>query len=287
LFGCTVRNEPSINTQAVITPSPLATQTIISIITSTAGLEPTTIPAVPIATKTEKPFPTISPTEIESQFYELLQPNPNCQLPCWWGIVPGKSNTEDTQQFSEFSQQNTKNFSWSSTVTFVQEAGIISQIFVSADGFYNPDTFWAEWKIYSPEELTNEYGQPTRIWLNNYADQITPPYASPRNYGLWLFYDTLGILVIYEGRVEIKPDYLLCPTISTSGNLLPTIKIFLQSPKYPKPLESRVGENGGIHTSAETLETAIGVTNQEFYERLQKNKEGVICFETSKEIWPP
>lgn len=281
-------NRISIATQSMpSTPHASTTLTILPFVTSAPPLTAVIPLKSPVTSKTKTPFPTVSSTEAESRFLELLHPSTYCLLPCWWGINPGYSKVEDIQKFSDILHINAKDYTLFSDISFFDDQNIITHISIEVDGFYNPAAFKAIWEEYTPEQIVIEYGQPTRIWLDNFYDQTGPPYASPRDYGLWLFYDTLGFVIIYEGQVEIKPNYQICPTFDANGNLLPYVGIFLQSPYSQIPLEDFVGEYGGIRSSILSLEDAIGVTNQKFYERFIQSKDGSVCFDTPQEIWPP
>ena len=57
-------------------------------------------PSAPSITPTIVPTPTQLP-EIKQQIIQLFEPNPECQLPCWWGIVPGESTWDFARHFLE------------------------------------------------------------------------------------------------------------------------------------------------------------------------------------------
>lgn len=92
-FGC----QPviSVNTSTSSTSTP-------QIYTATPSRTPTKTPTI-TATVTIEPMPTPLPTlnsrEASLAVQKLLLENGNCQLPCWWGIVPGKTSWENTRKF--------------------------------------------------------------------------------------------------------------------------------------------------------------------------------------------
>ncbi len=66
----------------------------------TATIKPVTITATRQSTATRiaitatlipSPMPTLSLEEKEIVTSELYKTNGNCELPCWWGIVPGET----------------------------------------------------------------------------------------------------------------------------------------------------------------------------------------------------
>ncbi|NMC34950.1 MAG: hypothetical protein GYA36_21220 [Veillonellaceae bacterium] len=68
--------------------------------------------AIPVSTNTSllpsltpipewTPLPTINPETQNAFMVELLKNNRGCQLPCWWGIEPGKTTWTSARQFLE------------------------------------------------------------------------------------------------------------------------------------------------------------------------------------------
>ena len=53
---------------------------------------------------------------------------------------------------------------------------------------------------------------------------------------MWLFYDDLGFLIIYSGRVEREPIYHICPRFD-NGEDIQIIELFMQSPQSHIRLE--------------------------------------------------
>ena len=51
-----------------------------------------------IATLSFLPLPTLNPEEEQATILTLLKSNNGCDLPCWWGITPGKTTKLDTEQ---------------------------------------------------------------------------------------------------------------------------------------------------------------------------------------------
>jgi hypothetical protein len=44
-------------------------------------------------------LPTLQPDKAKTLVSELLKTNAGCQLPCWWGITPGKTSWQEANQF--------------------------------------------------------------------------------------------------------------------------------------------------------------------------------------------
>ncbi len=56
-----------------------------------------TATAIPIMTWT--PLPTLTSKEAQERVHELLLNNAGCEFPCWWGIIPGKTNWPEAYHF--------------------------------------------------------------------------------------------------------------------------------------------------------------------------------------------
>ena len=61
----------------------------------------------PTITLTKTPEPTSeitsTPNHIRAKFMKLYSTNGNCSLPCWWGIIPGKTTLNEVHQlFAEY-----------------------------------------------------------------------------------------------------------------------------------------------------------------------------------------
>lgn len=54
-----------------------------------------TLPPTPTLT----PWPTYPPDEALAKVLELFETNAGCQLPCWWGIIPGETPWDVAQNF--------------------------------------------------------------------------------------------------------------------------------------------------------------------------------------------
>ena len=104
LASCASRQEPVV----------LPTETRVPTLTESPTGTPTSSPS-PTKTPTETPSPTWMvtqtpspptstnvPTLVNDEAYplllELLRTNEGCQLPCWWGIIPGESTQEDARR---------------------------------------------------------------------------------------------------------------------------------------------------------------------------------------------
>lgn len=209
LLGCqknAILSSPSPTSSAAQIPentgtyTPTCVLTTISPATKTSAKSYTpTIRPSSTPTKTSKPTHTTTPTITETPTYgpsptvtstpweriysqrniiELFNTNGNCRLPCWWGIIPGTTTTD--QMRARFAPHIT------SGVVYIEPRGNNSlQLYFPAPSssilysirssvwFTNAGTIiiigvWYETMMYggfNPTYLLNNYGVPESVWL--------------------------------------------------------------------------------------------------------------------------
>lgn len=87
-------------TAVIPTPSIVPTSTAVPILTSS----PPTATQTPVVTLT--PLPTFAPAELETAVADLLANPMNCDVPCWWGAIPGETTFFEIYQFLGLHQFN-------------------------------------------------------------------------------------------------------------------------------------------------------------------------------------
>jgi hypothetical protein len=181
---------------------------------------------------------------------KLIKTETECELPCWWGIVPEKTTWKEAAHFLnevglitypyEFSEDTIAheiggdNFEKGIhiNVNFYEKSSSVDAIIIRSDGS-NLKSFLQVWDAYQPQVIIQKYGQPSRIWIrSSYSYGIT----KRRGYDLLFFYDQLGFLIVYSGIVEFKPTYHICPWFDQAEDIQ-ILHIYLQSPENPRPLE--------------------------------------------------
>jgi hypothetical protein len=248
------------STPSVITPLP--TKTYIPntpTVTKTATLPPTsthTSTATLTMTPTETPQPTLLPEERNTLIRELLATNGGCRLPCWWGIVPGKTPWPEAEQlFSHLrlyitdyliSENSTDHelgtFDPSHpeieiTHSYIERDGLVYFMKIIARGLIDNAYFKKTWKNLSPENIVSLYGTPSRVWLWSIAYFPESPAGTEMQYQVWLFYDELGFLAAYTGLVPYKPTYHICPTFGGVGQIY-ELELYIKPPASTAPLET-------------------------------------------------
>ena len=302
-----------ISSPSTILPSPILPSetmqppTAINTSIPTQTLTPTLLSPSPTITSA----PTLTAQERETYVRELLRTNASCELPCWWGIVPGATTWKEAEQFLQHVGaivastsgpdkstivHETGGFDFEgeyisdhyttvyNDIAFTELGGFVTSVHISSSGSANPIEFQSAFDYYSPQQVITKYGKPSRVWmtttsLSGYGN------TGKNGYDLWMFFDHLGFLIGYEGRVEDAPIYHVCPRFE-NGEDIYSLDLYLQSPDDPSPIEKNDSIlNSGGRSSVLNIENAAGISVEEFYELFIQNDQPA-CFDTPRDIWP-
>jgi hypothetical protein len=241
--------------------------------------------------KTPTPRPTFTLTPVltatplsPQQRYKILQDlyenNGGCQLPCYWGIIPGKTLWRDASAFLS----SLGRIYGPGGTTKVASYGVVFEGIDDPIGNITP-TFWVEYGLvkgigltgyevrrdfdYSLSGMLITFGEPEEIWIRPIAESSDDqPY-----YYLVLMYPSQGILVDLHGNAKKQDQYLIvCPQ-----------DMLNRSPFFPQlilwnPKEQVSFDNFGKHLLDDNLGwvmdeyrplqmvSADKLTNQEFYD---------------------
>ena len=246
--------------------------------------------------------PTLTVGERQIAVSELLTTNSGCLLPCWWGILPGKTSWAETEKFLihlgikigstpgvdlgtiyhgtggfDLDELNVYN-----NVGFAERNGVVESIYIKGNGSSNITGFHTVLALYSPSKLIGLYGKPSRVWLK--SSSLNYGNTGKSGYLIWIFYDDLGFMVRYEGTVEYGSVYHICPKLNDGGDII-DIQLLLQAPDNSLPLERDDSIIGSERASILSIEKAAGISIDEFYRRFtQSGASG--CFDTPRDIWP-
>ena len=215
---------------STLTPLPTATP-------SPTPPRPTLTPTrTPTPSPTLTPLPTLAAQERETRIRELLKTNGDCELPCWWGITPGRTTWAATRQFIMQMRGRTSDTPYHdgsighgvggfdtndiyTRVGILEREGVVDSVEVDVEGHYNQLVFQEDWEYYSLARILAIYGEPSRVWIQLAAGPVMP--GSTMGYGVWLFYDHLGFLVRYGGSgVVVQPIYHVYPTLRGPGGIV-------------------------------------------------------------------
>jgi len=192
----------------------------------------------------------------------MLATNAGCELPCWWGITPGESDWQEAMdqlprlnfQFW-FPEELVK---YDIHLVLTKEEGLVKTIAVSGQCF-ECDRFAQDWERYSLDQVLSRYGVASRVRI---ALALPVEPGGPIYYLLYIFYDDLGIGIIYMGPA-IEQGELLRTCFSFDY-----ITLLLQQSESSMPLEQTI--NPDEWSFAVPLEDATGMSLEGFYETFRQ-----------------
>ncbi len=217
---------------------------------------------------------------------DLMANNAGCILPCWWGIIPGKTTWEEMEPFFEtfatdisigelrgFPGLNEVNYAtpgqpYGGTIVFTTTSHAIENIFISSDG---TDI------RYQLHQLLSNYGEPDEVWVQGWPfNDAREPY-----YALLVVYSKLGIMARYEGNPSpVHPEIQICPQA-----IGPQLTLWDPDREEREEFVKAQVEHENIVWAApefRPLEEVTDLDTRDFYEIMQ-NYDG--CFETPTHLW--
>lgn len=242
---------------------------------------------LPLTSQTEStPLPTLSSDGAREMVKELLENNAGCRLPCWWGIIPGKTRWTDARSFLE------------SFALYVGETGGVRVPLPTSysDANYLEHGYFIRNGIveyirvfnfnlapnyYLPKFLET-YGVPEEIYIRTFAQEE----MGIQNFTVDLFYQNFGVLIEYSTGEPLREidDKLQNCLIKTMNSPF----IFLWSPDVLKlsfqDAKQKFLDITNLPEPKPLLE-ATGMNVDTFYETF-KDPDTNGCLETPKELWP-
>jgi hypothetical protein len=297
LTSCSLRNniKPHVNVT-----STEASSTRIVFVTET--LSPTDLP---IHSSSQVPVATLNSKEALNTFTSLIEKNDECKLPCWLGIVPGQTESEDViNLFSKFNAVASTKFSSQlayirvffptfeaathdiMTNVYFGENGKVLQTLVAASTYtdkngpldFNNPTFQRVLQRYLVSSIFTSHGPPEMIFLD--TTRITADPATRYPFVLWIVYPQQGFLIRYEGNnTEVGGDIVVCPMQSRIEIKIWDVKTF----DYEEFIEN--DEAAGISLGPQPIQDVTEFNIGSFYETFRSVPVDT-CFETPASIWP-
>jgi hypothetical protein len=237
--------------------------------------------------------PTITTDESKKIVRDLLENNAGCQLPCWWGIMPGKTTWSEARQILEnvsrhigvAGQESDEIFSVSvqallpypyTFATYMEHLYSVKNGIVDYIRIYNFDLA----PNYFLPNLLESYGQPNEVWIRT----LPKEERGIQHFIIDVFYGELGILVEYSTGDPMK---------EVGGNLQNCLITEMDSPFLH--LWSPETQNLSFQEAKKFIDTtnlpepkplleATGMDVKTFYETFT-NSETNVCLETPKNMW--
>lgn len=281
---------------------------------TTTSTPQTESPIVRPSTNTPVPTSTLQPPlsleDASKLVAQLLRDNSNCRLPCWWGITPSKTTSQDTRSFlNSFSMIASTNSNRGDdgavrlrvpngdgllylTIEYDGNDAVISKLIVGVSQLalnekreyeeeFGDPTFITVTESLALSEILNLYGQPDEILVATYSLQ---PLGMPVVFDIQLFYPKHGFLIAYKSLMEFSENQQVrgCPARSN------IIMGLWESGKYDamKDLPINFRENLSSYSLSTYLQIdkATGMSIQEFYDAFKNDR--ITCLETPSDLWP-
>lgn len=279
-------------TKAVIRTTLTKTTTLTSTMTSTALPTLTSTPIPPTPTRTL--MPTLNSTVGFNTLMSYYENNGGCQLPCWWGITPGKTTWDEARsklsiissEMGPFIKAGLPAYDYSFDVPMnVDPLGLgffEPRLWVDHNTIYgiNLNTGWIQKGVdYSLSFVLKEFGKPNEIWIDLETDVQDKPH-----YELDLFYPFLGLLFNSTGDGEfIGSGVEICPQGFRRGLFPAAVTLFPPRVEisYVELKNLLFDWSANEFDFIKLISISDGFDETEFYQTYQDPNTN-ICFHTNK-----
>ncbi len=271
-------------TNPIITPTLVPTQT-------------TTVPPSPtqsfVSTPTASLFPTADPSDV-SDYLLSLYAKDDCDVPCWWGIIPGKTTWAD--MYEEVSRYGViyGPSTWKNVEGYAIEFSVTQDNFTELTVRYR---LWVQDGVVlaigtnsglitlgadnSLAEQLKKYGQPEEVWLSSIHFGGLQPSAY-----INLFYPSKGLWMFWISKAVENGEKRLtiCPNNRTRE--YKNINFFLFSSESQMTFEKawdvatgRLDEKLGKYGPYGRLEKFANDFNTEKFYQTYLDPQATQCFE--------
>lgn len=267
---------PSVTMRPTETLSPSKTPTS----ESTVIIQPTITPTT---------MPTLTPGEKDALVLDLFMTNAGCELPCWWGFMPGETEWAQARSFLQTFADRINESPGSPTLQGLdvyispsvnEESNPLRHFYLVRDGIIEliDVNIPKDILMYQLSNVLNTYGKPSVIFLRT-GNQI---WFGSLPFSVNLYYPQYSLLFNYSGggaTVE-ENNVHICFKDANIG-------LAVWSPEkdlnYTEAAEATLSMRPSQYDLP--LEEATGMTVTSFYETF-KNSENEACLETPAELWP-
>ncbi|MCL5998755.1 MAG: hypothetical protein M1546_22265, partial [Chloroflexi bacterium] len=244
---------------------------------------PTVVPVTPSpSAPAPTPYPTLGPDESTQFAQGMLKSNGGCDLPCLWGIEPGKPITTSSLEmvaeqrfhvtgdgFTRFNLQSTiagngetEQYNYLISVDIALQDGLVSSIEMDGDRRIGEATkvFQRDWQSFSLQRILTKYGKPSRVMLAAY--DATTERNTPFLFSLEVVYEQKGVAIRYDGALLGTPGAArVCPSLAYVHH----IGLLLAQPDQPEQYKTLLDAWNGAPTT-EALQQSLGMTVEGYYD---------------------
>lgn len=264
-----------------LTPAPSSTPT------STSTMQPT-------ATEIPNAIPTPPGENATEQVLWLLETNNGCQLPCWWGIIPGETEWEVAEQFFNTFVSNIPAASNPQLINYSPQIPLPTEVFeiaytspiysvrdsivdeILTDVSIGDSTPSAYLTSYLLSTFLTTYGQPEEIWLSTYRASFE---EGDLPFFVILIYPNQGIIALYDDNGKRLENVVQgCP----QRNPVSILKLW--SPHSSLTFEQIIEGSSALRKDYLPLKQATEMSVTTFYETF-KNPDNTTCLHTPANLW--
>lgn len=247
LSGCELVSSTKRSTMATMptsTPIPIVTSTPLVLVRQLPS--PTSTNIQPTITLTPSSIQTLvdtlEPEKARERIKTLLQEPGDCAAPCFWGIEPGQTTTDDARNiFSQFGLQTViipnrgkdyYNFHYGldsgllvSGILTTQNK-LVENLQLKIHPEHQKAGIKREWFAYSPETLIKRYGMPSKVDFS--ADWGPSPI-----FLMQMYFDDRNLIVQYSGD-NIVPKHEDSSRVCPLTAQFEAVWIWMgKNPEYP------------------------------------------------------
>lgn len=266
--------------------------------TATPNIQVTITPNLPTATPTPTQFPTfdiaysdLSKEDATQKLIELLKTNRGCELPCWWGIIPGETDVDSLEHifvplgfnWNRDFESLRDNASYKASTSLTSEDNIVHSIKVRGGAREETYDRNEAWRPYAIPQVLERLGLPENVYVY-YPFRFDP--GGMQAYRMFLYYPDLGVEIDYLGKatlIDNRPGWA-----QACHNILETdeINLFLFQPgTVPDYLEQTMPESSlplpkleGDPYDWVSWEQATESSLDEFWRLFTETDEEAACF---------
>jgi hypothetical protein len=255
-------------------------------------------------------LPTLPAEEIEVRALELLKTNRGCSLPCWWGITPGISTTDETQvSFEPFfgavygesgfesSKAGGYYFAPLSSglrigIDVLAKENIISLVYIGTEmdkdiyyPIYDSPLYQGIMSAYTLEAILTKYGKPDQILIRSFS--ALTAINNPTQ--ILLYYPKEGIVAQYfsQNLPEQQNQAIISRTCPPQSHI--SLRLF--NPNFPMSLQDILIIDDSF-SKYKDISEASNMNIDTFFQTYRQYDESALgsgCpkyLETSWDLWP-
>lgn len=275
LAACSPMDNPSGLTASDTPPLPTVNTNPPTVVMPTETPFVTSTPVItPTETKTPHPILTLTPNE-KLEIMNYLEEKPGCDLPCWNGLTPGISSSDEIQGF--FARLGFDFGEWD-TPDQAREGERMIELHDFPQGTYSSTQliFLVKWSKGLVDYIAFDYwDHPEQFTIDKIAKMIGVPAEikvaeqQGEGYQILFLYPKKNLLIIIHGkRIFARPTDQLPFDICIENRDHQAIESwFLSNDEYANAVNDRYASTNGGWLS---WSKALGVSVEDLFQQLQQ-----------------